>query len=74
MQVKQIGIACDDACGLAGYREFQKLIVSDITAGQDCRLRVHVHGVLDEPVEKDHAFVAGQIVIEFRALQYPRQF
>jgi hypothetical protein len=53
VQVKQFGIARDDTGGMAGYREFQKFIIFDITAGQDRRL--HVHGFRDEPLRiTDH--------------------
>ena len=57
VQFKQIGVASDDACGLASYREFQKLIVFDITAGHDRVLHVYMRGFLDKPLEKHHAFV-----------------
>jgi hypothetical protein len=73
VQVEQIGIARDDARGLAGYGELQELVVSHVAACQDRGECVRRHRVLDEPLEKNRGFVSSQVAIELGALQYPRK-
>jgi hypothetical protein len=73
VQVEQIGIARDDAHGLAGDGEIQELVVSHVAARQDRGGCARRHGALDEPLEKNRAFVSSQVAIRRGALQYPRR-
>jgi hypothetical protein len=71
LQVEQFGIARDDARGLAGYGKIQELVVSHVAARQDRGECVRRHGALDEPLEKNRAFVSSRVAIELGALQHP---